>query len=300
MSAGVSPVALLVAAIFWGWLWGPLGLILSTPMTVCILVLGRYVPQLEFFEILLGDEPALATSVSFYQRLLARDQDEATDLIEEQLQTQPLEQVFDQVVVPALVMTKRDREQGDLSEEDERYILKVTRDLVSDLGFFETLVAKPIPTPGTTPAPAKVHILGCPAADEYDEVALLMFRHLVEASGADVEVASVKMLSAEVMTKIEEEQPALILITALPPGGVAQTRYLSKRLRARFPDLRILVGRWGVGRDNVETVRNRLVSAGATQVGTSLTESRAQVLPLVQTLAHVHEATAPAVAAAGR
>jgi hypothetical protein len=292
MSAGVSPLALLVAAIFWAWLWGPIGLILSTPMTVVLLVMGRYVPQLHFFEVLLGDEPALEASVNYYQRLLARDQDEANDVVEEQMQSHLLEQVFDVTLLPALLLAKRDRERGELQEEDEQFILQGTRDLVNNLGVFESLVAKPVPQPGTAPAaPAgdsrpKVHVVACPAVDEIDELALLMFRHLLQPAGVDVELVSVKMLSSEVIAAVEKEDPTAVLIGTLPPGGMAQTRYLCKRLRSRFPDMTILVGRWGV-KENVDQVRARLTSAGATQVGTTLGESRGQLVPTVQALAHV-------------
>src|SRR5262249_13110023 len=114
-STGISPVALLVAAAFWTWLWGPIGLLLSTPLTTCLVVLGKYVPNLEFLDVLLGDEPVLDPGVAYYQRLLARDQDEANDLVEEHLQRQPLESVYDEVFVPALALAKRDREEGHLS-----------------------------------------------------------------------------------------------------------------------------------------------------------------------------------------
>ncbi len=290
MSAGVSPVALLVSAVFWGWLWGPIGLVLSTPITVCLYVLGRYVPQLEVFEVLLGEEPPLEPSVSYYQRLLARDRDEATDLVEEQAQTRRLDEVFDDILAPALILARRDREQGQLSEVDERFILDSTRDLVTEVGYFASLVAKPVaaadsPAP-PPPAPVKAAVLGCPAADEFDEVALLMLRQLAEPAGVPVQVASARMLTSEVIGAVEKEAVQVVLIASLPPGGVAQTRYLCKRLRSRFPDLKILVGRWGV-KDNAEQVRSRLTAAGADQVGLTLAESRAQLLPLAQTMAHV-------------
>src|SRR5262249_8294685 len=99
-STGVSPLALVFAAAVWTWLWGPLGLILSTPMTTCLVVLGKYVPGLEFLDVLLGDERVLDTSVSFYQRLLARDQDEATELVEHYLESHPPEAVFDELLLP--------------------------------------------------------------------------------------------------------------------------------------------------------------------------------------------------------
>jgi len=132
-STGVSPIALLAAAAFWTWLWGPIGLVLSTPITACLVVLGRYVPHLEFLGVLLGDEPALDPQVNYYQRLLARDQDEATDLVEEFVQRQDPETVFDAVLAPALVLAKHDRESGALSADDEQFIVQVTRDIVEDL-----------------------------------------------------------------------------------------------------------------------------------------------------------------------
>src|SRR5262249_17768756 len=117
-SIGVSEVALLIAAVFWTWLWGPIGLVLAAPLTACLAVLGRYVPKMEFFSPLLGDEPVLELDVRYYQRLLAKDQDEAADLVEECLQTRRAEEVYDGVLVPALVLTKQDRERGELSPED--------------------------------------------------------------------------------------------------------------------------------------------------------------------------------------
>jgi predicted PurR-regulated permease PerM len=304
MSVGASPLALLVSAIFWAWMWGPIGLILSTPMTVCLLVLGRYVPQLEFLEILLGDEPALDVSVNYYQRLLAHDQDEAAAVVEEYLQGRSAEEVFDDVLIPALVLAKRDRGQGDLSEDDEDFLLRATRDLVTDLSLLEIPAPEPaaerakppVEPPGDFPL---VRILGCPAVDEVDELGLLLFRQLMQRLGADLEVSSAKMLSSEVIEFIDREKPALVVIAAVASGGVAQTRYLCKRLRSRYPELKILVGRWGL-KDNVDSTRQRLLAAGATAVGVTMEESRAQVVPLVRTVAHAtaEEESKAALAAA--
>jgi hypothetical protein len=286
MSIGVSPLFLLVAAIFWGWLWGPIGFLLSTPMTVCLYVLGRYVPHLEFLEVLLGEEPVLDGSINYYQRLLARDHDEAAEVIEQALEKQSLDQVFDTVFLPALILTRQDRERGELEEADVQYILKSTRRLINDLSYLEPGSDAGPPPPST--ASSEITILICPAQDEIDETAALMFQRMVERARIRVEIASTTMLASEVMTKIEEEHLALIFIASLPPGGLAQTRYLCKRLRARFPSLRIAVGRWGIMED-VDAVRERLQLAGANLVETTLSEARGQVVPLAQSLAHVEE-----------
>ena len=120
-SVGVSGTALLIAAVFWTWLWGPIGLILSTPMTACLVVLGRYVGHLEFLSVLLGDEPPLSLPLTFYQRLLARDDVEATTLVEEYIQKNGVENVYDQMLLPSLVHAKTNRDHGAMTTEDEGF-----------------------------------------------------------------------------------------------------------------------------------------------------------------------------------
>ena len=111
-SIGVSEVGLLVVTGFWTWLWGPIGLVLATPLTVCLVVLGRHVPQLHFFDLLFGKAPALAPPVIYYQRLLARDQEEATEVVEDYVKAHSLEKVYDEVLIPALLLAWQDRQQG--------------------------------------------------------------------------------------------------------------------------------------------------------------------------------------------
>jgi predicted PurR-regulated permease PerM len=142
-SIGVSEVALLVAAAFWAFLWGPIGLVLSSPLTVCMVVLGKYVPQLKFLDVLLGDEPPLDAHVTFYQRLLARDQDEATQLVLAQAKASSPEQVYDDFLVPALNYVKRDRERDDLTESDEQSVLQAVREILEDLGERREAAIKP-------------------------------------------------------------------------------------------------------------------------------------------------------------
>src|SRR6185437_8545443 len=127
-STGMSALAVLVAAVFWTWLWGPIGLLLSTPLTVCLVVMGKYVPQLQFLDILLGDEPVLEPPVRVYQRLIAEDPEEATDLANEYLDEQPLEQVFDRIMIPALSLAEHDRHRGRLDGERYLAVLQGLRD----------------------------------------------------------------------------------------------------------------------------------------------------------------------------
>lgn len=271
-SMGVSEVALLVSAAFWAFLWGPLGLVLSSPLTVCLVVLGKYVPQLEFLDVLLGDEPVLDADVSFYQRLLARDQDEAAQLVLAQAKVAPIEEVFDGLLVPALNYVKRDRELGDLTDADEQLVLRATRELVEDLGARRLAAASAQPTPAAPPA-ARIRILGCPGHDEADALALEMLGQLLDPARWEVEILSVEMLSSELVARAGEKAPAVVCIGALPPGGLAHTRYLCQRLRARLPDTKIVVGRWGLKasvRENLEQLRE----AGADEMDVTLLKTR--------------------------
>jgi hypothetical protein len=276
-STGSSPVALLLAAAFWTWLWGPVGLVLSTPLTVVLVVLGKYVPQLEFFEVLMGDEPALRTHVTYYQRLVARDQDEAGELVEEYAQTHNLDAVYERVLLPALVLARQDRERGELDADNFEFVLRATRDVLDDLGAVEQ---ERFPEK----ADAKASLLACPARDEADEVALLVFARLLEPQGYKVEVFSSHVLAAEVLARIGNECPTVVLVGSLPPGGLAQARYLCKRIKAQCPGVKVAVGRWGE-KDNLERMQKRLQASGADFVATTLSDTRTQVVPLLQVAA---------------
>jgi hypothetical protein len=269
---GVSEVAQLVSAAFWAFLWGPIGLVLSGPLTVCLLVLGKYVPHLEFLEVLLGDQPALDTDVSYYQRLTAKDQDEATEIVLAHAKVAPPEEVYDDLLIPALNYTKRDRDREGLTAEDEQFILRATREILEDLGE-QQAGAEPSEEPSAKTASRRVRVLACPARDEADRVALEMLQQTLDPARWDVEVAAVATLAAELIPLAEEKKPAVICIASLPPGGLAHTRYLCKRLRGRFPDAKIVVGRWGL-KGNVEENQEQLRAAGADEVGTTLLGTR--------------------------
>ncbi len=290
-SAGVSEVALLVAVAFWTWLWGPVGLVLATPMTVCLGVLGKYIPQMEFIGVLLSDEAVMEPSTNYYQRLVAQDQDEAATLVDEYLKTHTLEETYDEILVPALNAAKRDYELGTLTEEDKQFIMQATRGIVEDFGSRPHLSSS---SPRTTADAAteaststtSTRILGCPAHDEADELALLMLQQLLDPTRYTLEIVSAEMLTAEVLSVVAQEHLGLICISALPPGALAPTRYLLKRLRARFPECKLLVGRWGFS-EEWDKPQALLREAGADEVGMTLAETHRQVMQwsqLVSTL----------------
>jgi hypothetical protein len=294
-SAGVSGVGLLVAVAFWTWLWGPVGLILATPLTVCVVVLGKHVPGMDFIGVLISDQPAMESNISYYQRLLAMDQAEAAEIVEEHLKIHPREQIFDAVLLPALKYARRDRDLGRLTEDGEQFVLRATREILEDFTSLtptseseatDSLAADEVSAPLL-----KVRILGCPARDEADELALLMLRQLFVSTRYDVEVMSAAVLTSEVVGMIGAKNPAVIVSATLSSGGLAQTRYLCKRLRARFPNLKLAIGQWGMESED----RNSILLAGADTVGTTMIETREQIIQLSQSSPHSSTPLATAI-----
>ncbi|HUG67375.1 MAG TPA: AI-2E family transporter, partial [Pirellulaceae bacterium] len=133
-NTGVSAVAVLVAAIFWMWLWGPVGLLLATPLTVCVLVVGKHVPQLSFLGILLGSDPVFEPKTRIYQRLLAGDQEEAAELLDDFLKLESLVEVYDSVLVPALALTEKHWQLDELYEGKYKFIMRCLREMIQDCG----------------------------------------------------------------------------------------------------------------------------------------------------------------------
>ncbi len=133
-STGISTIGILASAVFWTWIWGPLGLVMATPLTVCLTVVGRYVPQLAFFNTMLSDQDVLPPQSRFYQRLLALDPEEATEVAEDYLATSSLTELYDIVLLPALSLAEQDRHHGELDEEKQRFVHQTTREIVEELG----------------------------------------------------------------------------------------------------------------------------------------------------------------------
>ena len=281
---GVSTVALMVAIAFWTWLWGPVGLLLSTPLTVSLAVLGRYVPQLEFLGVLLRDEPVLETHTSYYQRLVAQDQDEAVELVEEYFRDHPLSEVYEAVLVPALYTAKKDQARGNLTADEMHFVVQTTREIVENLSLhprpslLSDTTTEDTPAPDTDASPLpKVPLVLSPVHDAADELVLLMLQHLLDPGHYDIELLHPTMLASEVVTLVEQQGVGLICLGTLAPGGLAQTRYLCLRLRTRLPELKIVVGRWGFSGSG-EASWDTLREAGADIVATTLHETCIQLM----------------------
>ena len=259
---GISSLAILVAAIFWTAIWGPIGLILSTPLTVCLLVAGRHVPRLRFLHILLGDEPALTPPSRFYQRLLAMDYDDARRLLENQMEGKTLEDLYDSVLIPALSLAEQDRHQDRLDGASEKFICQSTKELVDELweprgentddvreaGEAAGSPAVDHPQLMRLPPGLSLRVLCLPARDEADEIVGTMLAQVLERAGHRAQCIALGT-TGEMLAQIGEEKPDVVCISALPPFAVPPVRSLYARLRAQEPNLRILVGLWHLSGD---------------------------------------------------
>ena len=290
-SMGISAVAQLVAAAFWAFLWGPIGLVLSAPLTVVLLVLGKHVPQLEFLEVLLGDEPALEPNVILYQRLLAHDQDEATQLVLEMSKSATSQHLYDELLIPVLNDANRDRRNDELSDEDEQFVFQIDARYFkgprwTTAGQHDTGRQKDAAVEIEAKRDqVRIRLLVSPARDEADRLGLLMLRDLLDPAKWDVEITAVEKLTSELVAQVEQEKYSVVCIGSLPPGGLAQSRYLCKRLRAQFPRLKIIVGRWGLP-GNADGNREQLEEAGADLMGTTLRETCTQLDSCLSILIH--------------
>ena len=252
-STGLSPLAVLVAAVFWTWLWGPAGLLLATPLTVCVVVIGRYVPNLEFLQVLLSDEPVLAPETRFYQRMLALDSEEAGLVVEEFIKGKSLEQAYDAVIVPALNLAEEDRHRGRLDEAREHFLFQNTRIVIEDMAeraqelvAGETssragLFAKPNePAKITLDSAVPVQVFCLAARDEADELAAFMLQLLLQKRGIGAKLLPPGTSIPGVLEQIERDKPRVACVAAVPPFAYMHTRYLCRRLKSQAHPLKVV------------------------------------------------------------
>jgi predicted PurR-regulated permease PerM len=301
-STGLSVMAILVSAVFWTWLWGPIGLLLATPLTVIVVVLGKYVPQLRFLDVILGDEEVLEPSVRVYQRLLSLDQEEAGELLHDYRKEKGLECVYDDVMIPALAMAEKDRHSGQVDTERETFIRQAMRDLIEELGDAQRAEnaasalaevdakkaeAKPDGASGivvpSIPKEQTVTVLCLPAHDEADEIVGLMLAQVLELKGRRAVAASQTSLAGELLELVQEHDAGAVCISALPPAALSHSRYLCKRLHAKFPELPAVVGLWTSKADPKKSL-DRLACDGPVHLVTSLGAAIAEIHQMVQPL----------------
>jgi hypothetical protein len=291
----VSGVAVLVAAVFWTWLWGIVGLLLATPLTVCLLVIGKHVPQLSFLHILLGNEPVFEPKRQVYQRLLAGDQEEATELVDDELQNKPLVEVYDTLLIPALALAETDWHRGELDEGRHKFILQSLKEMINEKAEDQPEVpakegieeGSRVPACGWRPC-----ILCLPARDEADEIAGMMLAQLLATGECLVQSVAFTAAASEVIDLVARHKPNVVCISATPPAAVMHARYLCKLVRGRFPAVPVVVGLWDAQGD-LSKAKMRIGAGTTTHVVTTLAESLEHVRLVIQPLLPPLEKDAP-------
>ena len=285
-NTGISSLALLVAAIFWTVLWGLPGLILSTPLTVCVVVMGRYVPQLSFLHILLGDEVVLEAEAQIYQRLLAMDQPEAHAIVGRFLKEKPLMDLYDSVLIPVLSLAEQDRHKGAIDTAREEFLFLSINEMITELSEFP--VAHDSSQAGDAAAesaPAErlsARVICLPANDRADEVTAAMLAQILERAGhvaLSLPIAHASL--AEMLALLEVRPDDVICISALPPYAFTPARTMCKLVRERFPKVKLVIGVWGFSGDT-EKAKARFERTQPDRLLTSLAQAVEQIQELIR------------------
>ena len=300
-STGLSPLAVVVAAIFWSWLWGPIGLILSMPLTLCLVVLGRYVERLEFLAVLLGDRPALTPVESFYQRILAGDADEAQDYAELLLKDRSLSSYYDDVALKGLQLAAVDAQRGVLHKEQLERVKNTIKELVSELAVHDDrepapersddeAAAAPSDEREMSKAPppdcderereefaptwrTEAPVLCLAGKGPLDEAASAMLAQLLGKHGLGARIVPYEAASRETVASLDVSGITIVCISYLDISGTpSHLRYLIRRLRRKLPHVPILVGLWPTEDEVLKEARVRAI-IGADYCSTSLREA---------------------------
>lgn len=285
-STGLSAVAVVVAAAFWTWLWGPVGLLLSTPLTLCLVVLGRHVEHLEFLDIVLGDRPALTMGETFYQRVLAHDPGEAAHQAETFLKTHSLATYYDEVAIKGLALAQSDVNRGALDHERRVRIKAAVEEIIDDLSDHADSPPAAAASPPDELAPQwREHAVMCVGGrGSLDEAAAAMLAQLLDKHGIGAFVAPSDTVSAASLSRLDTTGVQLACLSYLEAGGFSHARYLVRRLRRKLPRTKIIVGFWTFTEADAAQ-RGALEETGADRVVTSLR----QAIELVTTTARQTE-----------
>jgi hypothetical protein len=282
------------SATFWTALWGPIGLVLATPLTICLVVLGRHVERFGFLDVMLGDRPALSAPELFYQRMLAEDPADAVDKAEEFLKERPLSAYYDEVALPGLKLAQNDIMRGTLDGAQSDKIKSAVVEVVDDLADQKDETA-PGQTTSDPEAAAAIETTDVAISDlpvlksedlapewqadtpvlcvagrgPVDEAAAIMLAQLLEKHGLRARVVSADAIAISNISQLETSGIVLVFLSYLDTGSPAHMRYAIRRLRRKLPQAQILLGCWMADVDR-ETLRN---SAKADAVATTLKDA---------------------------
>jgi predicted PurR-regulated permease PerM len=293
-STGLTPVAVIIAATFWTWLWGPIGLLLSTPLTVCLGVLGRHIPWLRFLDVMIGDDPPLSPAQSFYQRALAGDIDEAVDQAGEILPRRSLSYVYDNVVLEALHLAQIDFRRGLLDSKHVEQINEAVHELIADTTEYED-ITPPVgarkdngSAPGEKsdeppslpdlpvlrdfpPGPSAKPVLCVTGRGPFDDAVAKMLIQLLEKHGLGGRVEDDAAVSSSNIVRLNNADVKVVCLSYLALGSSpAHLRHSLKRIRRQIAGATLIVGLWGRADDEN---REHLQTAAADFYVSSLREA---------------------------
>ena len=276
---GLSSLAILIAAIFWSLIWGPVGLVLSVPLTVCLVVVGSHVPSLGFLTILLGDQPVMPPEAHYYQRLLANDAHEARQVLETYLEDKSVPQLYDAVLLPALHLAEQDRHSNALDEATVRFITQTTRELVEEIGMRadqpgrgetarETASRVAANSPPFSPDCKRTTCV--PVRDDADEIVALMLAQLMERAGCPAKAIAIGTVDRMIADTLASD-PDIVCLSAMPPYAVSHARNIYRRIRRQNPNIKILIGLWNYTEDPVKAA-NEISEGETNQICTNLAQ----------------------------
>jgi predicted PurR-regulated permease PerM len=267
---GLTPIAVVLGSVYWTWLWGPFGLLLATPITVCIAVVARHIPDYKFLSIILSDEPVLPLQVRLYQRLVAFEYDDAYELAEQFQREHGLAGLYDSMLLPALLLAKRDRHRYALDVERGKYVYDGILRIVEELGD-EARAKEEGGEKARVPAP---RICIAPAHDEADYIAGVMLARLLAPEHFRALLLPKEILASEIIEAAGKTDANAVCISAVPPQAAANAAYLTKRMRQHLPQKRIVVALWCVDMDaTFDSTAARLRKAGAEAVAPRIPEA---------------------------
>ncbi|TFY98833.1 AI-2E family transporter [Ramlibacter rhizophilus] len=255
-STGLSAMSLIVSATFWVLLWGPVGLVISTPLTVCILVFSRHIPGLQFMEVLLGSQPVLDAPTRFYQRLIADDLEEVVDMAEEHVAADGLVAFYDDIAIPALRLASLHRQHAADAEHRLRVLEGMERVMVE-------LEQRPAPQ---SPAAGPPQVVAMGGKWEIDLLAARMVVQALQEAGVPARVLDGDFTSSSFFQRLDLHGARILCLSVFAAEPQAQVRFLCRRLRRRWPDLKIVLAAWSAPAENLASVRDSGVNAVASGV----------------------------------
>lgn len=271
VSAGISPIAILIAALFWTVLWGFPGLLISTPLTVCLVVLGRQIPQFQFFHLLFGEDTVLTTAERFYQRVLAFSSREALALIDLALKEKPRDEVYDEIIIPALSMIEEARHSEEMTNDRAEAVLTEIDELTDEHKDAIELV------PASASQQAQIACVPC--RDYADELACTLAARVLSDT-AEVQVMSRDTALPDLLSSLEQLMPVAVCVIGIPPNAIRHMRLRCHQIRALLPETEI-VACLPSAQSELTDLRSRIPTEDAQHVVGSLQLLRSYLVALL-------------------